>query len=59
MQSRIRDAEVDNRHVDTGREKGEGETNWENRIDIYTLPCVNRELVGSSCIAWGAQLSAL
>ena len=40
MQSRIRDAEVDNRHVDTGREKGEGETNWENRIDIYTLPCV-------------------
>ena len=41
MQSRTRDAEVDNRHVDTGREKGEGETNWEKRIDIYTLPCVN------------------
>ena len=26
---------------------------------LYTLPCVNRELVGSCCIAQGAQLGAL
>ena len=28
-------------------------------IDIYTLPCVKQKLVGSSCIAQGAQLGAL
>ena len=40
MQGRTRDAEVDIRHVDTGREKGEGETNWGGRVDVDTLPCV-------------------
>ena len=34
-----RDADVENRYVDTVG-KGEGETNWESRIDIYTLLCV-------------------
>ena len=33
--------------------------NWEIRFDINTLPCVNRQLVGISCIAQGAQLGAL
>ena len=37
----------------------EGGTNWEIRTDIYTLSCVKRELVGSCCIAQGAQLSAI
>ena len=27
-----------------------GGMNWEIWIDIYTLPCVNRELVGSCCM---------
>ena len=41
MQSRTRDAEAENRPVDTGRRRGlGGETNWENRIDISRLPCV-------------------
>ena len=39
MQGRNRDTDVENRHVDTGW-KGEGGTNWEIRIDIYTLPYV-------------------
>ena len=39
MQVRNRDTDVENGHVDTG-EEGEGGTNWEIRIDIYTLPCV-------------------
>ena len=34
-----RDPEVENRHVDTGKE-GRGGMNWESRIDIYILPCV-------------------
>ena len=38
LQGRNRDADVENRHVDTERE-GKGGTNWEIRIDIYTLPC--------------------
>ena len=36
FQSENRDADVD---VDTGGES-EGGTNWENQVDIYTLPCI-------------------
>ena len=32
--------------------------NWETGIDIYTLPCVNRPLVGIYCSAQGAQTVA-
>ena len=39
FQGRNRDADVENKHVDTVGE-GEGGTNWEISIDIYTLPCV-------------------
>ena len=39
MQCRNRDIDVENGHVDTGWE-GEGGTNWEITMDIYTLPCV-------------------
>ena len=58
MQGRNRDADVENRYVDIQGEE-EGGTNWEIRTDIYTLSCVKRELVGSCCIAQGAQLSAI
>ena len=40
MQGRNRDIDVENGHVDAGVE-GEDGMNWEIRIDIYTLPCVN------------------
>ena len=36
-----------------------GEMNWESSIDICTLPRVKRQLVGSRCLAQGAQLGAL
>ena len=39
LQGRNRDADVENRHVDTGGE-GEGGTNWEIRNDIFTLQCM-------------------
>ena len=39
FQGRNRDTDRENRHVDTGAE-GKGGTNWEIRIDIYTLSCV-------------------
>ena len=39
LQDKNRDTEVENGHVDTG-EEGEGGTNWEIRIDVYTLPCI-------------------
>ena len=39
LQGRNRDIGVENGHVDTWGE-GEGGTNWEIRIDIYTVPCV-------------------
>ena len=32
---------VENRFVDTA-EEGEGGTNWESSIDIYTLLCVKQ-----------------
>ena len=51
------ETDVENTHVDTTRE-GEGGMNQEMRIDIYTLPCGN-QIVGSSWLAQGAQLSAL
>ena len=39
LQGRNRDADVENGCVDTAGE-GEGGTNWESCIDVYTLPCV-------------------
>ena len=41
MQGRNRDADVENRYVDTEQE-GEGGMSWESRIDIDTLPCVKQ-----------------
>ena len=38
MQGRDRDADVQNRLVDTG-EEGEGGVDWEISTDIYALPC--------------------
>ena len=40
--------------MDTAGE-GEGGMDRENGIEIQTLPCVSRELMGSGCIAQGAQ----
>ena len=39
MQDMNRDADIENRYVDTVG-KGEGEKSWESRIDIYALLCV-------------------
>ena len=39
MEGKNRDVDVETGHVDKA-EEGEGGTNWEIRIDIYTLPCV-------------------
>ena len=39
LQGRNRDVDIENGDADTVGE-GEGGTNWEIRIDIYTLPCV-------------------
>ena len=41
FQGRNRDADVQNEHVDTAA-GGEDGTNWEIRIDIYTLLCVKQ-----------------
>ena len=38
--------------------EGEGGTNWDSNIAMYTRPCV-KEMVGSCCIAEGTQLGAL
>ena len=54
MQGRNRDSDTGNRLVDTAGE-GEGGMDRENGIEIQTLPCVSRELMGSGCIAQGAQ----
>ena len=40
VQGKNRDADVENRDVDVGWAEGEGETNWESNIDIYTLSWV-------------------
>ena len=53
QQGRIRDTDVENGYVDTVRE---GKGGWIERAALaYTLPCVNRQLVGSYRVAWGAQ----
>ena len=36
-----RDADIENRGVDTGK-KGEGGTNWEFRTEMCTLLCVRK-----------------
>ena len=41
MQGGNRDVDLENGHVDTVGE-GEGGTNWEIRIDIYTLPYIKQ-----------------
>ena len=43
--------------ADTARE-GEGGADWESGTEVYTLPCVSGQLVGSCCAA-EAQLCAL
>ena len=46
-QCRNRDADIENGLVNTVG-KGEGRTNWESNIDIYTLPCVKPGFSGGS-----------
>ena len=58
LQGRNKDTGIENGHVGTTGEE-EGGTNWEIRSNIYTLPYVNGQLVGISCIAQGAQRGAL
>ena len=41
FQGRNRATDAENEHVDGGLGEGEGGTNWEARIDIYTLPRVS------------------
>ena len=41
MQGRNRDADTENRLVDTVRE-GEGGTNWESTMEMYTLSYVKQ-----------------
>ena len=38
LQGKNRDRDIENRPVSTAGE-GEGGTNWESGVDIYTLPC--------------------
>ena len=45
----------ENGHVDTAGEGGGG-TNWEIRIDIYTLPCV--KLIASGNLLYSTGSSA-
>ena len=57
FQGRSRDPDVENTLADTGgRERG---TKWQSSINIFTLPCVNRELMGSCCTAQRAQGGAV
>lgn len=51
---RDRDADIENGHMDIVG--GGGETNWESKIDIGALARV-KQLVGTCCVAQGAQLS--
>ena len=53
MQGGNTDADAENGHMGTVGE-GEGEINWEPRIDIQTVIYVNRQLVGSCSKAPGA-----
>ena len=49
-----RDADIENGHVDTVG-GGEGGTNWEMRIDIYTLPCVKQTASGKLLYSTGSS----
>ena len=54
LQHRDRDADVDNRFVDTGR-GGEGGTKGESSTETYTSHMWNRELRGAA--AWHRELN--
>ena len=60
MQGGNTDADAENGHMGRVGE-GEGEINWEPRIDIQTVIYVNRQLVGS-CYkapgAWGSVMTS-
>ena len=57
LQGRNRHADVKNEFVDTAR--GWGWDRLTDSVDIYTVLCINWQLVGSCCITQGAQLGAL
>ena len=54
MQGRKRNADREKGCVDT-RGDGEGETNWESRIDIYTLLCVEQTARGKLLYSTGSS----
>ena len=54
LQGRKRDADVENGLVDTGGD-GEGGTNWESSMDIYTLPCVKEIASGKMLYSTGSS----
>ena len=62
MKGRNKDTDIENGLLDTEME-GEGEMNWKSKTDVCVCVCVCvcriDSLVGSCCIAQGAQLSAL
>ena len=37
LQSRNRDTDIENKHMDTNAGKGGSGTNWNSEIDMYTL----------------------
>ena len=37
LQGKNKDTDVENEHVDRGREQGESRMNWESSTDLYTL----------------------
>ena len=47
LQSRNRDIDIENKHVDTKRGR-EGRMNWKIEIDIYTLLCIKLGFPGGS-----------
>ena len=55
-----RDANVDKGHGDTVG-GGEGETNWESRIDLYPPPCLKQRAGGKLPYSTGnaVQCSAM
>ena len=57
LQGKNRDRDIENRPVNTAGE-GDGGTNWESSVHLYTLPCA-KQIAGSSRITQGAQPSAL
>ena len=54
LQGRNRDAHIEDRCVDTGQEVG-SDTNWERRVDIYTLPCVKKITSGKLPYSTGSS----